>query len=57
MEDNTAALFWGEQMDELFSASDVDDDLAKFDMQNMLLADDDISLTASGGLSEDETSG
>lgn len=43
-------------MEDLLPTEDVEDGLARFDMQSMLQADDEISLTTSGGLSENETS-
>lgn len=56
MEESATALSWGEQMEKLLPTDDMEKNLAKFDMQTMLLAEDEICLTASGGLSDDETS-
>lgn len=46
MEGSAAGLSYGEQMGELLPMDDVDENLAKFNMQTMLLLDE-ISLTAS----------
>lgn len=49
------ALQLGQAYGRALPTEDVEENRAKFDMQTMLVVDDEIPLTVSGSLSEDET--